>query len=310
MTESTKPIDMSQGFTITRVLDAPRDLVWRAWTEPDEMARWFHPRGATTPREEVHVDLRVGGRYGYVMVSDETGERVSTGGAYLEITEPERLVFTWGYPDAAVEDSPVVTLAFADLGGRTEMTFRLQGAPGHAGDGFMHDGWTSTLDSLAENLAEPSPPRTPGAPHGAIRRMEHVGVVVDDLEAATAFFVDLGLELQGRGPVEGRWVDRVVGLEGVRAEVAVVQTPDGHGRLELTKFHTPADHGGSRDGAANAPGLRHVAFAVEDIDAVVSGLRARGTELVGDLERYEDSYRLCYVRGPEGIIVELTEQLA
>ncbi|MEE1929679.1 SRPBCC domain-containing protein [Streptomyces sp. TRM 70351] len=157
MTENTKPIDMSQGFTITRMLDAPRDLVWRAWTEPDEMARWFHPRGATTPREEVHVDLRVGGRYGYVMVADGTGERVSTGGTYLEIDEPGRLVFTWGHPDAAADASPVITLTFADLGAKTEMTFRLQGAPGQAGDGFMHDGWTSALDVLAEYAVDAAP---------------------------------------------------------------------------------------------------------------------------------------------------------
>lgn len=158
MTESAKQIDMSQGFTITRVLVAPRDLVWHAWTEPDEMARWFHPRGATTPREDVHVDLRVGGQYGYVMVSEETGERISTGGTYLEIAEPERLVFTWGHPEAAVDESPVITLTFADLGDDTEMTFRLQGAPGQAGDGFMYDGWVSALDVLAETLTGGSAP--------------------------------------------------------------------------------------------------------------------------------------------------------
>ena len=142
-----------------------------------------------------------------------------------------------------------------------------------------------------------------------IQRMEHVGIVVDDLAAATEFFVELGLELQGEGPVEGRWVDRIVGLEGVRAEIAMLQTPDGHGRLELTKFHSPSTQGGNRHAPANTPGIRHVAFAVEDIDAVVAGLRARGAELVGELERYEDSYRLCYVRGPEGIIVELAEKI-
>jgi catechol 2,3-dioxygenase-like lactoylglutathione lyase family enzyme len=145
--------------------------------------------------------------------------------------------------------------------------------------------------------------------HMQIQRMEHVGIVVDDLAAATEFFVELGLELQGEGRVEGRWVDRVVGLDGVRAEIAMLQTPDGHGRVELSKFHTPSTQGGSRHAPANTPGIRHVAFAVEDIDAVVAGLRARGTELVGELERYEDRYRLCYVRGPEGIIVELAERI-
>ena len=143
-----------------------------------------------------------------------------------------------------------------------------------------------------------------------IERMDHVGIVVDDLAAATEFFVELGLALQGEGPVEGQWVDRVVGLDDVRAEIAVVQTPDGHGRLELTKFHTPSSQDGNRYAPANTPGIRHVAFAVEDIDAAVADLRARGAELVGDLERYEKSYRLCYVRGPEGIIVELTEQIS
>jgi catechol 2,3-dioxygenase-like lactoylglutathione lyase family enzyme len=141
-----------------------------------------------------------------------------------------------------------------------------------------------------------------------IQRMDHVGIVVDDLAAATAFFVELGLKLQGERPVEGGWVDRVVGLEGVRAEIAMVETPDGHGRLELTKFHAPG-RGGDRQAPANTPGIRHVAFAVDDIDAVVAGLRAHGAELVGEVERYEDSYRLCYVRGPEGIIVELAEPI-
>ena len=143
----------------------------------------------------------------------------------------------------------------------------------------------------------------------AIQRMEHVGIVVDDLAAATEFFVELGLVLQGEGPVEGRWVDRVVGLEGVRADIAMMQTSDGNGRLELTKFHSPPNQGDNRQAPANTPGIRHVAFAVEDIDAVVAGLQARGAKLVGELERYQDSYRLCYVRGPEGIIIELAEKI-
>jgi catechol 2,3-dioxygenase-like lactoylglutathione lyase family enzyme len=104
-------------------------------------------------------------------------------------------------------------------------------------------------------------------------------------------------------------VDRVVGLDGFRAEIAMLQTPDGHGRLELTKFHTPSTQGGNRHAPANTPGIRHVVFAVKDVDAAVASLRARGAELVGDLGRYEDSYRLCYVRGPEGIIVELAERI-
>jgi catechol 2,3-dioxygenase-like lactoylglutathione lyase family enzyme len=142
-----------------------------------------------------------------------------------------------------------------------------------------------------------------------VQRMDHVGIVVDDLAAATEFFVQLGLELLGEAQVEGRSVDRIVGLEGVRTEVAFVQTPDGHGRLELIKFHTPAAQGDNRRAPANTLGLRHITFAVEDIDAVVARLRAHGAELVGELERYENSYRLCYVRGPEGIIVELAEKI-
>src|SRR6476646_2222896 len=143
----------------------------------------------------------------------------------------------------------------------------------------------------------------------AVQRMEHVGIVVNDLPAAIEFFVELGLGVQGEGSVEGGWVDRIVGLDGVRADIAIMQTPDGNGRLELTKFHSPSNLGENRHAPANTPGIRHVAFAVEDIDAVVAGLRARGAELVGELERYEDRYRLCYVRGPEGIIIELAEKL-
>ncbi len=142
-----------------------------------------------------------------------------------------------------------------------------------------------------------------------IQRMDHVGIVVHDLAAAIEFFVELGLELKGEMPVEGHWVDRIVGLEGIRADIAFVQTPDGNGRLELVKFHSPSYEGDNRHAPANAPGIRHITFAVEDIDDVVARLQAHGAELVGELERYEDSYRLCYVRGPEGIIIELAEQI-
>jgi catechol 2,3-dioxygenase-like lactoylglutathione lyase family enzyme len=139
--------------------------------------------------------------------------------------------------------------------------------------------------------------------------MDHVGIVVDDLAAATAFFLELGLELQGESPVQGGWVDRVVGLEGVRANIAMMETPDGHGRIELAKFHAPSGRGGEEHAPANTPGIRHVAFAVDDIDDVVARLQARGAELVGEVERYENIYRLCYIRGPEGIIVELAERI-
>jgi catechol 2,3-dioxygenase-like lactoylglutathione lyase family enzyme len=143
-----------------------------------------------------------------------------------------------------------------------------------------------------------------------IQRMDNVGIVVDDLEAATAFFIELGMELEGEAPVEGRWVDRVVGLDDVRVDIAMMRTPDGHSRLELTKFHTPAALGAEATNApANALGIRRVMFAVDDIEDVLARLRTHGAELVGEVAQYEDSYRLCYVRGPEGIIIALAEQL-
>jgi catechol 2,3-dioxygenase-like lactoylglutathione lyase family enzyme len=142
-----------------------------------------------------------------------------------------------------------------------------------------------------------------------IQRMDHVGVVVEDLEAAIEFFVELGLERQGEGSVGGEWVDRIIGLEGTQAELSMLQTRDGHGRLELVKFNSPPAEGGDGQAPANALGIRHISFEVEDIDTIVAGLRARGGELVGELERYGDIFRLCYVRGPEGIIVELAERI-
>ena len=142
-----------------------------------------------------------------------------------------------------------------------------------------------------------------------IQRMDHVSVVVDDLAAAITFFVDLGMELEGEAPIEGPAVDRINALDGVRVDIAMVRTPDGLGRLELTKFHHPAAIGAE---PANAPsntlGLRSVMFNVDDMGATVAGVLARGGELVGTVEDF-DSYRLCYVRGPEGIIVALAEQL-
>jgi catechol 2,3-dioxygenase-like lactoylglutathione lyase family enzyme len=143
-----------------------------------------------------------------------------------------------------------------------------------------------------------------------IKRMDHVGVVVDDLEAATAFFTELGMELVGTGPAEGRWIDRIVGLDGVRVQVAFMRTPDGHGQLELTKFHTPTATTAEPNAPANTLGIRRIMFAVDDIEDVVARLRAHGAELIGEVEQYEDSYRLCYVRGPQGIIISLSEQLS
>jgi catechol 2,3-dioxygenase-like lactoylglutathione lyase family enzyme len=143
-----------------------------------------------------------------------------------------------------------------------------------------------------------------------IQRMDNVLIVVDDLEAATAFFAELGMELEGKTQVEGGSVDRVVGLDGVRADIVMMRTPDGHGRVELTKFHTPSAISSEPQNApANTLGIRRIMFTVDDIDATVAGLRAHGGELVGEVAQYEDSYRLCFVRGPEGVVVGLAEQL-
>src|SRR5204863_9332223 len=139
-------------------------------------------------------------------------------------------------------------------------------------------------------------------------RMDNVLLVVDDIEAAKAFFAELGLELEGETIVEGPSVDRLIGLDGVRATIASMRTPDGHGRIELDKFHAPAAvRAEPEDAPVNAFGIRRIMFAVDDIDAVVARLQARGATLVGEITQYEGAYRLCYVRGPEGIIVGLAE---
>ena len=144
----------------------------------------------------------------------------------------------------------------------------------------------------------------------AIQRMDNVLIVVEDLDAVVAFFVELGMELEGKGPIEGRWVEQVIGIDAVRQDVAMLRTPDGHGRIELAMFHTPtAISAEPKDAPVNTLGLRRIMFAVDDIEDVVARLRAHGAELVGELARYEDIYRLCYVRGPEGIIVALAEEL-
>jgi catechol 2,3-dioxygenase-like lactoylglutathione lyase family enzyme len=144
-----------------------------------------------------------------------------------------------------------------------------------------------------------------------IRRMDNVLIVVDDLEAATAFFTELGMELEGKTTVEGRWVGRVVGLDGVRADIVMMRTPDGHGRVELSKFHTPpAISSDPQNAPANTLGIRRIMFTVDDLEDVIARLRTHGAELVGEVAQYEDSYRLCFVRGPEGIILGLAEQLS
>src|SRR6478609_2606550 len=141
-------------------------------------------------------------------------------------------------------------------------------------------------------------------------RMDNVLIVVEDLEAAQAFFTELGMELEGETQVEGPWVGSVIGLGDVRADIAMMRTPDGHSGLELTKFHTPpAVRAEPESAPANALGIRRIMFAVDDIDDVVARLRGHGAELVGELAQYEDIYRLCFLRGPEGIVIGLAEQL-
>jgi catechol 2,3-dioxygenase-like lactoylglutathione lyase family enzyme len=143
-----------------------------------------------------------------------------------------------------------------------------------------------------------------------IQRMDNVGIVVDDLKAAIAFFVELGLELEGEATVEGQSVDRIVGLEGVRSDIAMMRTPDGHGRLELSKFHTPPAITAEPNSPVNTLGIRRIMFAVDDIQEVLTRMQAHGAELIGEVVQYEDEYLLCYLRGPEGIIIALAEELS
>ncbi len=143
----------------------------------------------------------------------------------------------------------------------------------------------------------------------AIVRMDHVGVVVEDLESAKAFFGALGMELEGEASIEGPWVDQVNAIDGVRVDIAMLRTPDGHSRLELTRFHHPVAFSTGEADAPNMLGLRNIMFAVDDIDATVAVLQAHGGELIGVVAQFESTYRLCYVRGPERIIVALAEQL-
>jgi catechol 2,3-dioxygenase-like lactoylglutathione lyase family enzyme len=143
----------------------------------------------------------------------------------------------------------------------------------------------------------------------ALKRMDNVGIVVEDLGGAIDFFRELGLELEGRGTIEGEWAGRVTGLGDQRVEVAMMRTPDGHSRLELSRFLAPpvvADH---RNAPVNALGYLRVMFAVDDIDATLERLRARGAQLVGDVVQYKDVYRLCYIRGPEGLLIGLAQEL-
>ena len=141
-----------------------------------------------------------------------------------------------------------------------------------------------------------------------IRRIDHVGVIVRDLAAARAFFVDLGLEVVGEGDVEGAWADRVTRLDAVKAAWVMLRTPDGAANIEFISFSSPADEGAIQQPSFNTLGIRHIAFAVEDIDAVVARLKKSGAEAFSEIQRFEDGSKLCFVRGPEGMIIELEEQ--
>jgi catechol 2,3-dioxygenase-like lactoylglutathione lyase family enzyme len=144
-----------------------------------------------------------------------------------------------------------------------------------------------------------------------LQRMDNVLIVIEDIEAVKAFFAELGMELEGETTVEGPWVDQTIGLDGVRADIVMLRTPDGHSRVELTKFHTPpAVRAEPENAPANALGIRRIMFTVDDIDDTVARLRSHGAELVGEIAQYEDSYRLCFLRGPEGIVIGLAEQLS
>lgn len=143
-----------------------------------------------------------------------------------------------------------------------------------------------------------------------IQRMDNVLIVVADLDAAKAFFAELGMEVEGETSLEGSWVDRTIGLDGVRADITMMRTPDGHGRVELSRFHRPsAVRAEPANAPSNALGIRRIMFTVDDVDAVVARLRNHGAELVGEITQYEDVYRLCYIRGPAGIIIGLAQEL-
>ena len=188
-----------------------------------------------------------------------------------------------------------------------------RGIPDNPVKELLPDSWWARIAPLIPPEGRPGPPRTASAkPRDmTIKRLDHVSVVVDDLAAAIAFFTALGMTLEGEMPVEGPWVDRVNGLEGVQVDIVMMRTPDGgHGRLELTKFRHPKLVAIEPAIAPpNTLGLRSVMFTVDSIDDTVARLRANGAELVGEVVQYQDKYRLCYMRGPAGIIVALAEEL-
>jgi catechol 2,3-dioxygenase-like lactoylglutathione lyase family enzyme len=196
------------------------------------------------------------------------------------------------------------------------------------GDGWFHtgdaavlhpDGYAEIRDRIkdviisgGENISSPDRRLAAFFMLGdmTIQRMDNVAIVVDDLDAAVAFFTELGMELEGKGQVEGPWADRTVGLDGVRSDIAMMRTPDGHSKLELTRYHTPAASAAEPENPPpNTLGLHRVMFAVDDIDDTVARLRTHGAELLGEVAQYENIFRLCYLRGPAGIIVALAEQI-
>ena len=142
-----------------------------------------------------------------------------------------------------------------------------------------------------------------------MQRIDHVGIVVNDLAAATEFFIDLGLEVHGEGELEGQWLDQIVGLNTVKTAYVFLGAAGSQASIELIKFYSPTDEMGIQQSAANTLGIRHVAFVVDDIEAVVAKLKTKGSELIGEVTRYENSFKLCYLRGPEGIILELAEEM-
>jgi catechol 2,3-dioxygenase-like lactoylglutathione lyase family enzyme len=142
-----------------------------------------------------------------------------------------------------------------------------------------------------------------------IHRIDHAGIVVNDLPAAKAFFLDFGLEMVGEGKVGGKWVERIIGLHDVEVEFVMLRTLGGEANIELVKFYKPSDEKGVQRTLANTLGIRHICFAVEDVEAIVAKLKKKGAEHVGEIQNYENAYKLCYVRGPEGIILELAEQI-
>jgi catechol 2,3-dioxygenase-like lactoylglutathione lyase family enzyme len=142
-----------------------------------------------------------------------------------------------------------------------------------------------------------------------VRRLDHIGINVEDLEAATAFFLEIGLEIEGTGTNQGDWVGDIIGLKDVNSDLVFLGAPDGSSKIELVKFHTPADGQGPEAAASNRLGIRHISFLVDDLNTLLEKLRAKGFDTIGTVHDYEDIYRLCYLRGPEGIIVELAEQI-